>query len=314
MTACVLALTALVAAGGLRVETGTPAALCPDIGEVRRAVRDRLNVEGGGEWLASYDLVHRPDADAGDVVRVELRDPAGRLRLRRDLPRSVESCVALAQGVALVLEAFFRRPTEPPDDSATTAPPGIVSAAPARPAVLGWGPGLDLLGGWADGPSGPALAVDVWYGPGSASPWAFGVEGVWMATAQRLTIDLGASGQAAATARSTLFRGWVARRLRVAAPVELLLGPEVVLAIDRMVPTDVPNGMSNVRAAPGAGGRAQLRLRLAARVALSLVAAFDVTPPALAGRFEIDGLPGELFPVPTIRLFVGVGLGLALFP
>ncbi len=49
MTACVLALTALVAAGGLRVETGTPAALCPDIGEVRRVVRERLNVEGGGE-------------------------------------------------------------------------------------------------------------------------------------------------------------------------------------------------------------------------------------------------------------------------
>ena len=126
-------------------------------------------------------------------MRVELRDPAGRLRLRRDLPRSGETCVALAQAVALVLEAFFRRPTEPPDDSATTAPPGIVApaaAAPARPAVLGWGPGLDLLGGWADGPSGPALAVDVWYGPGSASPWAFGVEGVWMATEQRLTIDL----------------------------------------------------------------------------------------------------------------------------
>jgi hypothetical protein len=57
-----------------------------------------------------------------------------------------------------------------------------------------------------------------------------------------------------------------------------------------------------------------LRLQLAARVGLSLVAAFDVTPPALAGRFEIDGLAGEIFPVPTIRLFIGAGLGLALFP
>jgi hypothetical protein len=313
MTACVLALTALVTAGGLRVETGTPAALCPDIGEVRRAVRERLNVEGGGEWLASYDLVHRPDAQAGDVVRVELRDPAGRLRLRRDLPRSGESCVALAQAVALVLESFFRRPSEPGDEVGGTTAPGI-AAAPERPAALGWGPGLDLLGAWAVGPSGPALAVNVWYGPGSASPWAFGVDGVWLATEQRLTIDLGASGQATATARSTLLRGWVARRLRVAAPVELLLGPEVVVGIDRMHPTGVPGGMSNVRAAPGAGGRAQLRLRLAPRVALSLVAALDVTPPALAGRFEIDGLSRELFPVPTIRLFVGAGLALTLFP
>jgi hypothetical protein len=310
MTACVLALTALVTAGGLRVETGTPAALCPDIGAVRRAVRERLSVEGGGKWLASYDLVHRPDAQAGDVVRVELRDPTGRLRLRRDLPRSGESCVALAQAVALVLESFFRAAAAPPVVESTAAP----APAPARPAALGWGPGLDVRGAWAVGPSGPAVAVDAWYGPGAASPWAFGVEGVWMATEQRLTIDLGVSGQATATARSTLFRGWVARRLRVAAPVELLLGPEVVVGIDRIHPTGVPNGTSNVRAAPGAGARAQLRLQLAARVGLSLVAAFDVTPPALAGRFEIDGLAGEIFPVPTIRLFVGAGLSLALFP
>jgi len=317
MTACVLALTALVAAGGLRVETGTPAALCPDIGEVRRAVRERLNVEGGGEWLASYDLVHRPEAQSGDVVRVELRDPAGRLRLRRDLPRSGESCVALAQAVALVLESFFRHPTEQPDDGGGGAgTPPAIAAAPARPAALGWGPAVDLLGAWAGGPSGPALAVDVWYGAGVSSPWALGLEGVWMASEQRLTIDLPSSGQATAAARSTLFRGWVARRLRVAAPVEILLGPEVVLGIDRFQPNSVPMGMPNVRAAPGVGGRAHLRLRLASRVALSLVAALDVTPPALAGRFELDvnGVPAELFPAPALRLFVGAGISLSLFP
>src|SRR6188768_390554 len=137
MTACVLALTALVAAGGLWVETGTPAALCPDIGEVRRAVRERLNVEGGGEWLASYDLVHRPDAEAGDVVRVELRDPAGRLRLRRDLPRSGESCVALAQAVALLLESFFRHPADPP---AARSPAATAAAPASAPAVIAAAP------------------------------------------------------------------------------------------------------------------------------------------------------------------------------
>jgi hypothetical protein len=90
MTVWVLGFAATVFAGGLRVETQTPAALCPDIGEVRRAVHDRLSIEGAGEWLAMVDLVHRPEGEAGDVVRVELRDPASHLRLHRDLPRSGE--------------------------------------------------------------------------------------------------------------------------------------------------------------------------------------------------------------------------------
>ena len=315
MTACVLALTALVAAGGLRVETGTPAALCPDIGEVRRAVRERLNVEGGGEWLASYDLVHRPDAEAGDVVRVELRDPAGRLRLRRDLPRSGESCVALAQAVALVLESFFRRPTEPPDERRHRGSTRRrVSGGAGAPGGAGMGAraGSPRRVGRRTVRAGARRQCLVRAGVGIALGLRCGgrLDGHRAAADHRS----GASGQAAAIARSTLFRGWVARRLRVAAPVELLVGPEVVVGIDRMDPTGVPNGMSNVRAAPGAGGRAQLRLQLAPRVALSLVAALDVTPPALAGRFEIDGLAGELFPVPTVRLFVGAGLCLTLFP
>ena len=108
-----LAALDLVTAGagaGLRVETRTPAALCPDIAEVRRAVSDRLSIEGEGEWLASYELVHRPERESEDVVRVELHDPKGRLRLQRELPRSGASCVALAQAVAVVLETYFRHP------------------------------------------------------------------------------------------------------------------------------------------------------------------------------------------------------------
>jgi hypothetical protein len=312
MTVWVLAFAALGAAGGLRVETGTPAALCPDIGEVRRAVRDRLNIEGEGEWLASYDLVHRPQAESGDVVRVELRDPGGRLRLRRDLPRSGESCVALAQAVAVVLESFFRHPTEPASDAAAPEPPAI-AAAPPRAAALGWGPALDVVGAWTLGPSGPALALDVWYGGRSPSGWALGIEGAWLPTEQRLAIPF-EGGSGTGTLQSTLFRGWVARRLRVAAPLEVLIGPEVVLAVDRMETSGVPDGTSNHRAAGGAGGRAHLRLRLAARATLSLVAALDYTPRAWAGRFEIEGLPGQLFPSPELRLFVGAGLGIALFP
>ena len=113
MTVWVLVFGAVVAAGGMRVETGTPAALCPDIGEVRRAVRDRLNVEGDGEWLASFDLVHRPGGARATSCAWSCAIRRAGCACAATCPRSGESCVALAQAVALVLESFFRHPTEP---------------------------------------------------------------------------------------------------------------------------------------------------------------------------------------------------------
>jgi hypothetical protein len=310
MTVWVLVFAATVFAGGLRVETQTPAALCPDIGEVRRAVHDRLSIEGAGEWLAMVDLVHRPEGEAGDVVRVELRDPASHLRLHRDLPRSDESCVALTQTVALVLESFFRRPTEQPPDGGSRAP-AVIAAAPPAPAI-GWGPAVDLLGRWALGPTGPALILDLWYG-GPAPAWAFGLEGAWMATEQQFTVPFD-GGQGTATVRSAVLRGWFARRVRAAAFLEILVGPELALAVDRMATDAALGGMANVRAAGGGGARAHLRFRLAPRTTLSLLAAFDVTPRAWAGQFTLEGLPGELAPAPDIRLSIAAGLGFGLFP
>jgi len=126
-------LWALAAAGGLRVETSTPDALCPDLGQVRAAAQARLgDVEGEGDWRASYGLIHRPDgAEAGDVVRLELRDPGGRLRLRRELPRAGESCAALARAIVVVLDAYFRHPTEPPVPATAAREPPPLSAATA---------------------------------------------------------------------------------------------------------------------------------------------------------------------------------------
>src|SRR4051812_34198639 len=165
------AVAVVMAAGaGLHVETGTPAALCPDVAEVRRAVRDRLNIEGEGEWLASYELGHRPQNESGDIVRLELRDPAGRLPLRRELPRSGASCVALAQAVAMVLEGYFRHPGEPIDEAAAPAVPVPVAAAPAArvqitgappdtppvPGPPGRGLVATVAGTWSASPSSPA--------------------------------------------------------------------------------------------------------------------------------------------------------------
>jgi hypothetical protein len=328
MTAWALLLAAIAAAGGLRVETDTPAALCPDVGEVRRAVRERLGeIEGGGEWRATYALVHRPGA-AGDVVRLQLRDPDGRLRLRRDLPRAGESCVAVAQALVLVLEGFFRHPTdatgERPGD-AGPAPAGVpvapvggdaaesIARAPGGAATRppGWGPAVDVSGGWSFGPSSPAIAVDLWFG-GRFGAWAFGVGGAWLAAEQRGTVDFGA-GTGTASLRTVIARAWVARRLRLGERLELLAGPELIVGIDRATIADVPGATNNVRAGFGAGARGQLRLQVATRVALSLFAAADFTPRAWAGTFQIENVPGQFFPAPRFRLLAGAGISVTLF-
>ena len=321
-----LLLVAAIEGTGLRVETGTPAALCPDIAEVRQAVSERLNIEGDGEWLASYDLVHRPQGESEDVVRLELRDPAGRLRLRRELPRSGASCVALAQAVAMVLETYFRHPGEPIDEGrapvaapVATRAPAARDEMPAPRAPPGTGLAAVLQGAWAAAPSSPAISLGVSYG--GRARWAVGIEGVWMTREQARAVEL-QPGQGTGFLRGGLVHAWGAIRLRgsrpiegfTGFPVELLVGPEVALGIDRMRTVDVPDGRDNVRAAFGAGARGELRLWLASRATLSFLVAVDYFPRAWAGRFEIEGVSAEPFPSPEARLLLGAGIGLLAFP
>jgi len=317
MAGAALMAAAAGAGAGLRVETRTPAALCPDIAEVRRAVSDRLSIEGEGDWLASYDLVHRPQRESEDVVRLELRDPKGRLRLRRELPRSGASCVALAQAVAMVLETYFRHPSESMNEDVASAAvqetrtlPMERDGSPARAAPSGRF-AAGLLASWTVERSSPAVAVDLSYS--GREPWAIGIDGVWMTSEQARVIDL-QPDQGTGFLRSSLFHAWAALRLGGGGPVELLVGPELALGIDWMRTMNVPEGQENVRAAFGIGARGELRILLGSRAALSFVAAADYAPGAWAGRFEIAGVGTEPFPSPRARLLFGAGLDLMTSP
>jgi len=315
------AMLLLAAAGALRVETTTPDALCPELGEVRRAVEARLgDIEGAGPWLASYALVHRPDADAADVVRLELRDPSGRLRLRRDLPRAGASCRAVAQAMVVVLDSYFRRPTDTMDapdgasgDAGAPARPPVVVATraavgPAPPAPLE--AGLDLVGGWAGAPSSPALAVEAWLA--GRSGWAARLQGAWLAAAPTQQIPAGATS-ASATLRGGAIRAGVAARARPGTAVELVLGPEAVLVLERAGTSGLADQAANTRAAWGIGMSAEARVRVAPRVAISVLAACDYTPPAWGGSFAVENFAGEIFRPPRLRLLVGAGVSFALF-
>jgi hypothetical protein len=322
MTGWAPVLCGLAAAAGLRVETSTPDALCPDLGQVREAAEARLGaVEGPGEWRASYGLIHRPDgAEAGDVVRLELHDPAGRLRLRRELPRAGESCAALARALVVVLDSYFRHPSDASE--ATPVPGSAVARAPAitvtRAPVASGPPGsrlsLDVAAGW----------VDAWLGGRRASPalvlglrlgvvphaWSAGIDATALLGEQTQRF-----GAATATLRGTQLRGFFARELLGGGRVELRAGPELLLALDRADAEMLVGGASHLRAAFGGGLRTQLQLRVAARLLLSLSAALDYAPAAWAGTFLVENASTEteIFPSSRVRLMVAGGLSWAIF-
>ena len=315
-----LLLWALVSGSGLRVDTSTPDALCPDLGQVRAAARARLgDIEAEGDWKASYALIHRPDgAEAGDVVRLELHDPAGRLRLQRELPRAGESCASLAQALVVILDAYFRHPTDteevaapaPTSRSEPVALATVVAPAPLRSERLV----IDLSAGWSGGWRGadrqsPVLALGL---RASLAPlWWAGLEGTWLTSSQTQTF-----GTLSATLRSYGVRGFVARDLLYRAGARLLVGPELLVGLDRADGSQLADGARETRPSFGAGLRTQLRLRLSPALWLSVLTTLDYAPGAWGGTIAIGDAPmheTEIFPPSRVRLMVGAGLSWAVF-
>jgi hypothetical protein len=326
------------AAGGLQVDTSTPDALCPDVGQVREAAQARLgDIEAEGSWRASYALIHRPDRDeAGDVVRLELHDPMGRLRLRRDLPRAGESCAALAGALVVVLDGYFRHPTEPiavapaPTDAAANGPALATRGQPAAPRDTRLA--LDLTGGWAGGWAGadqssPLLALGVRVAVPLPAWWA-GVEGTWLTAPQTEK----PAQDATATLRSYAVRAFFAYDLAHglarevardpgggggAGRIALLVGPEAVLALDHADGAMLPQGSAGTRPAVGGGARAHLQVAITSQLRLGVLAVLDYLPSAWSGSFLLEqAQPGrftELFPAPRLRLMIGAGVSWAVF-
>jgi hypothetical protein len=317
MTGGSLLLWALAATSGLRVDTSTPDALCPDLGQVRAAASARLgDIEANGDWRASYALIHRPDgAEAGDVVRLDLRDPSGRLRLQRELPRAGESCASLAQALVVILDAYFRHPTD--TDELAVAAPTPEAAARASEAPPPAPPPADHLvadvsGGWssawgnADRQS-PVLALGL--RAALSRLWWAGVEGSWLTSTQSQTF-----GTASASLRSYGVRGFIARDLLDRPTTSLLLGPEVLLALDRADASMLTSGARETRASFGAGLRAQLQLRILQALSLSVHATLDYA--RWGGTLAVEEASSnstEIFPPSRVRLMVGAGLSWAIF-
>ena len=280
-------------AAGLRVQTATPDALCPDPVQVRGAIAARVGeveVAGAGEWLASYTVVHRPDNDRADLIRLELFDPAGTLRLRRDLPRDGESCAAMAQAIAVVLDLHFRHPSEvePPQSEPASHPAATLSTVASRSADVDSSPtpvfAVGVAGGWAVGRSSPALALEASL---SVLPsWVLGLELAWMAESWRTDLGMPALGREASI-RSGAGRAFLARRLFRDSGLRVLVGPELVATMDHATLAGQGN-KPQWRGGWGIGGRTALEIGVAPRLALALALSADWTPATLAGELVVN--------------------------
>ncbi len=314
---------------GLSVETGSPDALCPDLNRTREAVGRRLGaleVPSGRGWRARYTIGHAPEGSPRDFVRLELFAPDGRVRLTRNLPLGSDSCSAMADVIALVLDRYFRsladhaapartraeRTTDPsvtlarPSSSSSSAPPAdsgsdsnAANDGPAESGALH--AGAEVLAT----SNGPVVGVhalrelnrNVHVGAGLSLPV--------MEEAEHLV------GGVDVTARSL--------ELRLHAGLgptygllDTYFGPALRLSLQSARVRGLPHEQeSRYRAVWAAGVEAGARASLGRGWALLFSAVADTPLPWLRGRFLVQDQ--EVLVPSSVRFGVGVGLAYAFF-
>jgi hypothetical protein len=312
---------------GLRVETKTPDALCPTPQQVAEAVKARVGeIDGKGEWTASYTIVHRPDVAAGDVLRLEILDPEKSVRLSRDLPAG-RGCLTAAQAMAVVIDNFFRAPSESepvrelaPREAATrdTAPaareglPRTVTVT-AMDAPTAKREGTPWAGGVFVGMLGSPVAAGGIF-PGASLEARRHVKGGWRAGLVAATPFATYSESGPATVPgSTLRLTWFELRLDATYAVargawRFEGGPELMGSFEwaSVNATDaLANARRGVREAGGAGLVARVAFRLGRVWSVVIQGALDR---AWARSFQVDG---EAVLAPAAwRAFVGLGVSL----
>lgn len=309
---------------GLRVETASPDALCPELSATRDAVTRRLGalvVPDGEGWVARYTIGHTPQGPPRDFVRLELIGPDGATALSRDLPLEAGACGTMAEVIALVLDRYFRalqgqqaatpeaeRPdtpapgatpaAEPPSPAAVAPVDETVSARPLpTPSAPRWVLGVEL-GGDQDG--------NVHFGGRSAlrlSPHV--MAGLALSLGLGLRRESLADGEEVSS-RSADLRAGLGWAPHVGA-IEAYIGPDLGVSFERATAQGLPEHDVGYRALGFAGLSAGIAWPAAELWVLSLYAALDVTAPGLGGRFFVEDT--EVLKPDTLRGWLGLGVG-----
>ncbi|MBN1610258.1 MAG: hypothetical protein JW940_26760 [Polyangiaceae bacterium] len=301
---------------GLVIESGSADALCPDLVQTQRAVADRigqLEVPAGKTWRAHYTSVHSPSSGKPDVVRLELQDPEGSVRLERDLPLQGQSCREMAQVIALVLDRYFRslssgEPAEAPTTEAsvseeqprTTRNPEPQAAAPSRPSavpapdgaqpaaaprtkqrrVLWLGPGA----GWSTPERGLALELAAQAEPSSLLQVGLSV----ISALSEVEESAGHQGEGEAHLQSRAARAWLAATTS-RAWWTAYAGPELSLFADHAWTSGLRQNGSAWRPRLGFGLAAGMVAWMRRDVGVTLRTGLDLSPRSLSAELVVAG-------------------------
>jgi hypothetical protein len=247
---------------GIVVETDSPDAHCPDLHQTREAVSARLGAIESTGWRARYTIVHDQGEIPRDFVLLELTSPEGETRLRRELPIG-ESCAAVADAIALVLDQHFRALLAPEeterveggtperDEASHTAPTGQKTENPPSWLVM-----LEMAAVSFPSSVAPGLRLEMLLGPS----WHAGLE-LAMPLGDRVeTLDAG--GEARARSLELALHLGFGPELGVVRPY---FGPTLFTMLERGYTTSPLMSSAEYRLLAGAGAELGVNVRLGER-------------------------------------------------
>lgn len=305
---------ALALASRLIVETGSPDALCPDVAGTEQAILARLGeleVNGAANWRVRYTIGHAPDDASGDFIRLEIRDPKGERRLRRDLPMAGESCSTIKQVIALIVDRFFRAMVGHPEPEAPARPlaeepAADTPAAPAEKRALAQPEGALVLAAQAGVVGPPVLPTVGLLFIAQRSPFSLSSALTWVVLPVHEELERG--GQA--EVRTGLFRLVPSWDLAL-SDARLALGPTLSVAGEWGSTSGLPESDVGYRTVAAIGGAAAVRLAPGRGSLLELSAVLEAPFRPFGGNFTVEG--HEVLEPPDARWFLSLAFGPAWF-
>jgi hypothetical protein len=330
---------------GLTLETGSPDALCPDLGQTREAVKRRLGsleVAGRRGWRVRYTIGHAPEGNPRDFVRLELFTPEGALELARDLPMRGESCSTMAEVIALVLDRHFRSLSLEDHSSSSSALPDASELSTESDSAV-----IDETPKEVGAPSAPVTSARVVSRPsrhttaaGAATPGrssliltaelsetthgsrqALGLRGLAglgrnLHFGGMVSFDLAHETQALrrggrVEASSSQTRAFLAWGLPF-GPLLTYAGPGFGLRLQRGQAEDLPRSTDLFRAIWTGGLEAGLAVHIERRFVIQAAGALELTLRPLSGKYYVED--EEVLRPSSIQGWVGLGAGYAFYP